>query len=78
MARRARRNHTPASKAKMALAAMGRRTDIRLARAMPQIGQGLRNDHRQRNGVGSGRAHPNRHAPPRKSLILLMSFSVRL
>ena len=57
-----------------AAAAMGGRTHFRVAQSMPQVGQGLRSDHRKRRRLGLHRPHPKPYPPSRKSLILCRPF----
>ena len=55
-------------------APMGRGTDLRMARAMPEAGQGLRAIHRFRTGLGLHRTHPPAHPTARKGLKKRRSF----
>ena len=61
---------------------MGRRADIRLARAMPPIGKRLgkiaRIIDRLIDRLGAHRIYPNVHVTNRKILVRLQNFRIRL
>ena len=55
-------------------APMGRRTNVRMARSLPTIGQELGNLHRFLNRMGPDRVQPQYRATNRKVLLRLINF----
>ena len=55
---------------------MGRRTHLRLARALPTARQGFREDHRKRRSLDHYRPHPPRLKASRKILLCRIEFRV--
>ena len=57
---------------------LGRGAHLRMARAMPASCQGLRENHPKRASMDHYRSYPSRHQTPRKALLCLIEFRVRL